>query len=85
MSTNTLSQHCAAALRATSDLVGAIAQDLPPEKQDALQRLLMGGGSVGLEIVTNGRGECTIRLIALEHEGARLVLATIAQPHGEAH
>lgn len=73
-----LSAHCAAALKANADLVSSILKTLPHPKLESIDRLLAGGGSVGIEVVTDYKGNASIRLVALEHEGARLMLATIA-------
>ena len=76
--TSTLSQRCAASLRANGDLISAILQDFPKEKLDSIDRLLAGGGSVGIETTVDGKAVNTIRLVGIEREGVRLVLATIA-------
>lgn len=82
-----LGKHCAAALRANADLVSTMLKTLPKDKLESLDRLLAGGGSVGMEIVTDYRAQNSIRLVALEREGARLVLATIStqEPPAAAH
>lgn len=79
-----LSAHCAAATRANADLVGSMLQALPAEKLEALDGLLAGGGSIGAEITTDYRARITIRLVAIEREGTRLVLATIGAPEAPA-
>lgn len=78
--TTTLSQLCAASLRANAELISAILKDFPKDKLDSIDRLLAGGGSVGIETTVDGKAANTIRLVGIEREGIRLVLATIAQP-----
>lgn len=73
-----LSTLCAASLRANGELLGAMLRDMPPEKHEAIDRLLAGGGSDCIETRVDHRANNTISLIAIEREGARLVLATIA-------
>ena len=51
---------------------------LPQTKHDALQALLDGGGRVGIETSIDRRGANRIKLIGLEREGARLMLAEIS-------
>lgn len=82
-----LSKHCATALRACEDLRSSILKTLPVEKLQALDDLLAGGGSVGVELMTDYKAQVTIRLVALEREGARLVLAAVTAevPTGAPH
>lgn len=82
-----LSKLSAAALRSNGELLGEILQTFSPEKLQALDRLLSGGGSVGLETLINSKSENTIRVVGQEREGARLVLATVALPNapGNSH
>lgn len=72
-----LSQCCAACLLASSNLMALMLKPLPQSKLDALQGLLDGGGSVGIETSVDGKGANRIKLIGLEREGARLMLAEI--------
>lgn len=76
----TLSQLCAASLRANGDLISAILKDFPAEHLDAIDRVLAGGGSVGIETLVDGKAKNTIHLVAIEREGARRVFSTVAQP-----
>ena len=73
-----LSQLCAASLRANGDLIAVMLKALPQTKHDALQALLDGGGSIGIEVTTDRRGTNRIKLIGMEREGARLMLAEIS-------
>ena len=73
-----LSRLCAASLRANGDLIAVMLATLPQTKRDALQALLDGGGSVGIETTVNGKGTSRIKLIGMEREGARLMLAEIS-------
>ena len=75
-----LSELSAKALRTNGELLGEILQTFPPEKLAALDRLLAGGGSVGVETLVNAKSENTIRVVGQEREGSRLVLATVALP-----
>lgn len=75
-----LSKLCAASLRASGELIAEILKDFPPDKLATIDRLLAGGGSVGIETTVDGKATNTIRLVGIEREGVRLVLATIAQP-----
>jgi len=77
-SSELLSGRCAASLRANGDLMASILADFPPEKLQALDALLAGGGSVGIETLIDGQARNLIRLVGVEREGARLVLATIS-------
>ena len=52
-------------------------QDLSKDKLDSIDRLLAGGGSVGIETLIDHRAVNTIALVAIEREGSRLVLATV--------
>lgn len=76
----TLSQLCAASLRANGDLISAILKDFPKEQLDAIDRVLAGGGSVGIETLVDSKAKNTIHLVAIEREGARRVFSTVAQP-----
>lgn len=76
----TLSQRCAASLRANGALIAAMLQDFQKEGLDAVSAVLAGGGSVGIETLVDGNAVNTIHLVAIEREGTRRVLATIAQP-----
>lgn len=73
----TLAERCSTSLLANGELIGAILSDFPPEKLEAIDNLLKGGGSVGIETLVNGKAANVIRLVGQEREGARLVLATI--------
>lgn len=77
LSANDLSAQCAALLRASSDLMHTLTADLGLEKQDGLNRLLVGGGRVGLKVTINQHGENEISLIGVEREGRHLTLATV--------
>ena len=66
------------ALQATGNLLACILMVLPEEKKEGLQRLLDGGGSIGIETLVDGKAVNTIHLVGIEREGARLVLATVA-------
>ncbi len=67
----------AGTLRANGNLLACILMSLPAERKDALQRLLDGGGSIGIETLVDGKAQNTIHLVGIEREGARLVLATV--------
>ena len=73
-----LSRLCAASLRASGDLIAVMLATLPQTKHDALQALLDGGGSIGIEVTTDRQGTNRIKLIGMEREGARLMLAEIS-------
>lgn len=75
---------CSALLRANSEVVSEMLGTLPAEKLEALDALLAGGGRIGIECVIDAMGTNHISLIGLEVEGARLVLATVAQPQSYA-
>ena len=66
-----------AALRAIAELMDAMLAALPSSKRDSLSLLISGGGWVGVETVTNGARMNRIRLVGIEAEGARLVLAEV--------
>ena len=75
-----LSTRCAASLRANGELMSAMLQDFPKAKLDAIDRLLAGGGSVGIETLVDGKAVNKILLVGIEREGSRLVLAEISTP-----
>lgn len=77
---NTLSRACAASLRANGNLMACMLINLPKEKQEAIDRLLAGGGRVGIETLIDAKASNTVQLVAIEREGTRLVLATVATP-----
>jgi|GEM_PF-6159613 len=74
----TLSQRSAAALRAVSELMEMIVNDLPEGKQASLGALLDGGGRVGVELTVDKSGANKISLVGVEREGRHRTLATIA-------
>lgn len=74
---STLSACCAASLNANSDLVAAMLRDMPADKHEAIDQLLAGGGSVGIETLIDRDATNTISLVGQEREGARVVYATI--------
>lgn len=73
-----LSQLCAAALRANGALMAVLMQKLSADQHEALQRLLAGGGSVGIETLIDKSAANRILLVGLELEGTRLVLAEVS-------
>ncbi|WP_422085407.1 hypothetical protein [Variovorax sp.] len=73
----TLSQRCAASLRANGELMACMLQDLPKDKLDTIERLLAGGGSVGIETLVDHRAVNTVALVGIEREGSRQVFATV--------
>jgi hypothetical protein len=73
-----LSQLCAAALRANGSLMAALLHGLPVEKKTAIQRLIDGGGSVGIETLIDRSAANRILLVGLEREGTRQVLAEVS-------
>lgn len=75
----TLSQRCASSLRANGKLLSVILADFPKSKLEAIDQLLAGGGSVGIETVIDRNATNWIRVVGIEREGARLVLATVTQ------
>lgn len=81
----TLSQRCAASLRANGALMDALLQALPADKQTALERLLAGGGSVGIETLVDRNAACRVLLVGIELEGSRLVLAEVSTATAAAH
>jgi precorrin-6B methylase 2 len=74
-----LSQRCAASLRANGALMACLLRELPKEKHDLLQGLLAGGGSVGIETSVDKHADLRVRLVAIEREGRRTVLAEVNQ------
>lgn len=75
----TLSQLCAAALRANGALMASLLQALSAGQKEDLQRLLAGGGSVGIETLVDKNAASRVLLVGLEREGSRLVLAEVAK------
>ena len=73
-----LSKQCAALLRASSDLMETISADLPDTKQSLLMQILDGGGRVGFEVSVDRHAINKISLVAIEREGHRRTLATVA-------
>jgi hypothetical protein len=80
----TLSQLCAAALRANGALMASLLQSLSAGQKEALQRLLTAGGSVGIETLVDKNAANRVLLVGLEREGSRLVLAEVATSTGQA-
>lgn len=72
-----IAMACAGSLRANGNLLAVVLMGLPAELKDSLQRLLDGGGHIGIETLVDGKARNTIHLVGIEREGARLVLATI--------
>lgn len=73
-----LSKRAAAALRACADLMALVLPELPPDLQTAIEKVLATGGHVGLELLTNRSAVNTVALVAIENEGARRLIATVA-------
>lgn len=81
-----LAMACAGSLRANGNLLACVLMGLPAERKDSLQRLLDGGGHIGIETLVDGKARNTIHLVGIEREGARLVLATVkADTPGAVH
>ena len=76
-----LSRRCATALRSTADLVSTLLSALPSEALRRLESLINGGAAVGIETLTDASAWCTVRLIAIECEGARHVIANVRSNH----
>ena len=74
----TLSQLCASALRASGALMAELMQRLSTAQKEDLQRLLAGGGSVGIETLIDKNAANRIFLVGLELEGKRLILAEVS-------
>ncbi|NHZ80103.1 hypothetical protein F2P44_12560 [Massilia sp. CCM 8695] len=72
-----LSAQCAALVRASGTLMHTLMVDLGLEKQEGLNRLLAGGGRVGIEITIDRHGSNQISLVAVEREGTHRTLATV--------
>lgn len=73
-----LSKRCAAFMRAASELMELISNELPDEKQSALMQVLDGGGRVGLEVTVDRHASNLVSLVAVEREGHHRTLATVA-------
>lgn len=78
-----LSQLCAVALRANGELMDALLKGFPQARMDDLQRLLSGGGSVGIETTVDRNALMRVFLVGLEREGNRLVLAEVSTSSGQ--
>ncbi|MDM5176571.1 hypothetical protein PO883_05095 [Massilia sp. DJPM01] len=74
----TLSSQCAALVRASGDLMHTLTVDLALDKQEGLNRLLTGGGRVGIKVTIDRNGNNEISLVGVEREGRHLTLATVA-------
>lgn len=82
-----LSKRSAAALRAVADLMEIMLPDLPPASQSAIEGVLSTGGRIGVELLTDRHAANVVSLVAIEREGVRRVVATVAAvgAHGAAH
>jgi hypothetical protein len=73
-----LSRQCVAVMRAASDLMETISSELPANKQQVMMQVIEGGGCVGLEITVDAHAENQVSLVAIEREGRRITIATVA-------
>lgn len=76
----TLSGLCSASMTVNGNLLGQILRDFPKDKLDGVEKMLAGGASIGIETTVDGRANNAIRVIAIEREGTRHVLATVSMP-----
>jgi hypothetical protein len=66
------------------DLMEFMSEDLSADKSETLLAVLRGGGRVGIEITADRHSQNQVSLVAIEPEGKRLVLATVATPQIDA-
>lgn len=65
-------------MRAASDLMEIISNELPAQVQNSLLQVIDGGGRVGLEVTVDRHANNLMSLVAVEREGRHRTLATVA-------
>jgi hypothetical protein len=73
-----LQKQSVAFMRAASDLMEIISNELSAEIQNSLLQVIDGGGRVGLEVTVDRHANNLMSLVAVEREGRHRTLATVA-------
>lgn len=74
---NAMAQKADAARRACAVVMEEFMKDLPSAAYEVFGQVVIGGGSVGLEILHDSNMAPTLSVVAVEREGARHVLARL--------